>query len=598
MLRSLVRFLGQLWRSASKPAPSRKPRRRVALQVEQLETRWVPASISGYVFNDVAGNGYTLTQGDVGIQGNTIQLQDSNGNVLANTQTGSDGSYLFNTNQNINTNPQTQTQTYQFQNATTGSTQNNSSTITPFDTSLGQLESVTIIDNANLTSDIKVENMDQGAATITGQVAGTINLAVNGKTLSTSVSGPAESFNAKAYDQTLDFGGTSGHDFGNQTATGSSSITFNNATDLALFENGPINLSETATSTSSASGSGNLVAQITSEGGSNVTVIYNYVPSNALPAGQYKIVEVSTPPSYNPGPWTPTNGQQLKTTTSQEEIDVTLNNSTSTSTNNNFSFTQPVSITGTVYDDANDDGIQESNEPSLNGQNTPDTITLTGTTKNGTPVNEQTGIDANGNYSFSGLTPGTYNLSSTTPTGYFAGVANHAEVPTATSTGTAYTGITLNSGAQGSSFNFGVYQGGSLSGHVFLDNGTAGVVPLSDVQVSLIGASTGKTVATTTTGTDGSYSFSNLPPGDYTILKSAPSSPLEDEKKVPGSLGVETRGATATADEFFVGLATQQSGINYDFYLDQEIPPPPPPPPPTIIAQPPPPPSKYWFFYG
>ena len=196
MLRSLVRFLGHLWRSANRPAPSRKPRRRVPLQVEQLETRWVPATISGYAYNDVVGNGYTLTQGDVGIQGNPIQLQDTSGKVLATTTTGSDGSYLFNTDQNVNPNPQTQTQTYQFQNATTGSTQNNSSAINPFDTSLGQLESVTIINNADLNSDIKVENEDGAAATINGQVAGTINLAVNGKSLTTSVSGPTQTFNA------------------------------------------------------------------------------------------------------------------------------------------------------------------------------------------------------------------------------------------------------------------------------------------------------------------------------------------------------------------------------------------------------------------
>src|SRR5690349_6256972 len=101
MLLSLVRLLGRLWQASRKQAPSRKPRRRTSLQVEQLETRWVPAVISGYVFNDLNADG-AMQAGEPGVKvgsqtgGQTVQLQDSTGSVLGTTQTGADGSYAFN----------------------------------------------------------------------------------------------------------------------------------------------------------------------------------------------------------------------------------------------------------------------------------------------------------------------------------------------------------------------------------------------------------------------------------------------------------------------------------------------------------------------
>jgi hypothetical protein len=181
MLLKLLRFLGRFWQPANRPAPSRKPRRRSRLQVEELENRWVPAFISGYVFHDMTGNGsFDPGQGDVGIQGNTIQLQDLNGNVLSTTQTAADGSYSFSSNQSINTNPQTLSQSYQFQDATTGTTQDNNNAIAQFDPSKGTLLSVEIINNADLKSDIKVENEDQAPATIDAEVAGTVTLNANG----------------------------------------------------------------------------------------------------------------------------------------------------------------------------------------------------------------------------------------------------------------------------------------------------------------------------------------------------------------------------------------------------------------------------------
>lgn len=50
--------------------------------------------ISGYKFSDNNGNG-SWDQGELGLAGWTIKLEDTNGNVLATTTTGADGAYSF-----------------------------------------------------------------------------------------------------------------------------------------------------------------------------------------------------------------------------------------------------------------------------------------------------------------------------------------------------------------------------------------------------------------------------------------------------------------------------------------------------------------------
>ena len=49
---------------------------------------------SGTVYNDLNGNGMD-DGGDPGLQGWTVELLDSNGNILATTTSAADGSYSF-----------------------------------------------------------------------------------------------------------------------------------------------------------------------------------------------------------------------------------------------------------------------------------------------------------------------------------------------------------------------------------------------------------------------------------------------------------------------------------------------------------------------
>ncbi|MGO9113304.1 MAG: SdrD B-like domain-containing protein, partial [Thermoguttaceae bacterium] len=73
----------------------------------------------------------------------------------------------------------------------------------------------------------------------------------------------------------------------------------------------------------------------------------------------------------------------------------------------------PTSIHGYKFDDLNGNGVDNS-DPRLSGW----TITLTGTDNNGNAVSESTTTTTNGEYSFTGLTPGTFTISEQQQTGW------------------------------------------------------------------------------------------------------------------------------------------------------------------------------------
>jgi hypothetical protein len=77
--------------------PDRKKSRRPArtwLQVESLETRATPASLSGFVFGDTDHSG-DFSAGDALLSGAIISLKDANGNLLSQQTTGNDGAFSF-----------------------------------------------------------------------------------------------------------------------------------------------------------------------------------------------------------------------------------------------------------------------------------------------------------------------------------------------------------------------------------------------------------------------------------------------------------------------------------------------------------------------
>jgi uncharacterized repeat protein (TIGR01451 family) len=245
----------------------------------------------------------------------------------------------------------------------------------------------------------------------------------------------------------------------------------------------------------------------------------------------------------------------------------------------------PGSIAGYVYYDTGtsgqgttgyNDGIRESYEgPPIH----PVYVNLTGTDYQGNTVNRYATIDLYGHYVFANVNPGNYSLirgpvtdpnalDGKTTTGSQGGVVQ----------GNSITSIALGSGVNGVDNNFGLLVQGppppsSLSGYVYYDNGAgseyndgikdADEQGIAGTYVYLIGANSAGSVNTyTVTDANGYYSFNNLLPGAYAIIKGkVPNASAIDGKDTIGSQGGKT-----IANEFYnIGLAAGVNGINNNF---------------------------------
>ncbi|GEM_PF-2182310 len=236
--------------------------------------------------------------------------------------------------------------------------------------------------------------------------------------------------------------------------------------------------------------------------------------------GSYK-VEVITPNGYVP---TIVNapGSTTANDSNPNPSTVTLPEDNSTDTTIDFGF-QPrnAAIGDFVWKDLNGNGIQDAGEPGIPGV----TVNISGPGG----FTASTTTDANGAYHFTGLAPGSYTVTFVAPTGYvfspqFQG-SNTAVDSNANASGVT-PAVTLAAGQTDNTIDAGLYQPGAIGDFVWNDlndNGVqdSGEPGIGGVTVTLMHGST--VIATTTTATDGSYHFTNVAPGTYTVNFTAPS---------------------------------------------------------------------------
>ncbi len=196
---------------------------------------------------------------------------------------------------------------------------------------------------------------------------------------------------------------------------------------------------------------------------------------------------------------------------------------------------RPASLGDYVWEDRNGNGVQDSGEPGIPG------VTVMLEDASGNPARDinnniitATTTGANGQYQFTNLKPGVvYVVKFTTPSGYQPSSADRGGDDTKDSDANTSTGktpgVTLESGQNNPTIDAGYYKPASLGDFVWDDtNGNgrqdAGEPGISGLTVTLTGtAGDGTTVnLTTTTGPDGSYSFTNLKPGTYTVTFTKP----------------------------------------------------------------------------
>lgn len=216
------------------------------------------------------------------------------------------------------------------------------------------------------------------------------------------------------------------------------------------------------------------------------------------------------------------------------------------------------SIAGRVWLDVDNDGVIDPTETGLGGVE----IVLTGTDRNGQPVQLTTTTAADGSYAFVGLLPGTYVVTEPTqPTNTLNGITVPGDKGgTATSPDTvpsAINAIALGSNEAAAAYNFGEIPIASIAGRVYYDNNDNGSIDadetgIADVQIVLTGTDDAGQPVNLTTRTDaqGNYSFPNLRPGSYVLTE-------------PDQPAYTTNGITSpgTVQGSVVGVATDRTTV-------------------------------------
>jgi hypothetical protein len=472
-----------------------------------------PASLSGMKFNDVNGDGIQ-DPAEPGLAGWTINLSDTSGTVIASTVTGAGGSYSFS---GLEPGTYTVQETLQGGWTQTYAVAGHTVTLLSGDVSTGNnFGNFHNIDISGTKYNDLTGNSFSGDDAPLGGV--TINLFKNGGVtpFATTFTLPNGTFSfgnlgpgTYTVQEVVPANSTQTGGIGGYTVIASSGV---NATgnDFANFKN----ITISGTKTSDLTGN-SFSSDDTPLGG--VTINLHVGNSTAgpiiasavtAPDGTFSFGDVG-PGTYFVQEVVPAGSVQ---TGGSAGYVITATSGTN-STGNNFANFKKIIISGTKTNDLTGN--------SFSGDDTP----LAGTTIRLYQGNSSTGTllsstitAANGTFSFGPLGPGTYYVQEVVPAGSTQTGGNAGYV------------INAASGSNATGKDFANFKNISISGKKYNDicgnDGTAGIgsddIVLGGVTINLYKNGGTTPVATTVTGTDGSYSFTNLAPGTYTVKEAVP----------------------------------------------------------------------------
>lgn len=246
-----------------------------------------------------------------------------------------------------------------------------------------------------------------------------------------------------------------------------------------------------------------------------------YYEFTKIDPGEYSVFETQ-PAGFFDGKDTPGRVQGIaagrRGTDGDSLIDIELKQGTN-GVEYNFGELQSASISGHVHVDVDEDCIQDPGEISLAG------VVIRLLDQSGTEI-AQTTTDANGDYRFDNLAPGSYSVIEETPAGYFEGGSMPGDGGGNSDGPNRIINLELQSGDDAQNNDFCERPPAEISGVVFADHNQNCIQEstefgLSGVVVELYD-SAGNLVDTTQTDSSGAYEFTNLPAGGYTVRELQP----------------------------------------------------------------------------
>jgi len=514
-------------------------------------------TFAGTVYNDLNGNG-VLDQGDPGLQGWTVNLLDSSGNIVATTTSADDGTYSFSdvgpstyTIEEVN-----QTGWYQTEPVNPPGTYTeqaiSSTNLSGLDFGNFQLVNVTgqVYNdrNGNGSNDGGTDPGLQGWTVLlldpSGNTVATTTSDMNGNYMFANLfpgtftveeilqAGwiQTQPVNPNYYQFTTQSGmNQTGLDFGNFV----NSENFYGTVYNDLVGNGIVDAYDPPLAgwTINVLNSGGSVVATTTSAKDGT---YSFT---ALPVQQYTIQEV-TPPGW------------VITEPTNPPGTYTLPGLSGIYTGLDFGNFQLVSVSGNVYNDLNGNGNQDPGDAGLKGWMV-DVINSSG------QVVASALTDPNGNYTIGSIGPGSYTLAEVVQSGW---VETQPVNPT-------YYSFTTSSGTNIAGGIFGNFQTVTLSGEVYNDLNGDGMIDPGDTgfsgwTVNLLN-SQDKVIATTTTDSNGNYSFAGVGPGAQTLQEV----PQNGPGNVPYLPTVPSTGTIAITPT----SGTNRLGLNFGNILQPEV---------------------------
>ena len=343
-------------------------------------------------------------------------------------------------------------------------------------------------------------------------------------------------------------------------SNGLSGIVFHDVDRSGILSTGDIRLSNVVITLSGTDNLGNNVNnQITTDaqGAYSFTGLRpgNYQVTQTQPAGFLTNGETAGTPFGNGSPGVNTLAAMIPA------------GSNSTGQNFNFAEILPASLSGFVYIDANTNALMDGGENGIGNV----TLQLAGTDDLGSVIRTTT-TNASGAWSFLQLRPGTYTVTEIQPIG-FVDFQDQIGTRGGTVGPDAFSGIILDQGQTGSSYNFGEVLPATIQGNVYVDfnlNGRKdnGEVGIAGVPVSISGTAFAGTIfarpllasdipggLSHLTGSNGSWEFTMLPPGDYSIEETQPSGYMDgqEENTDPNNPGI------SISNDRFSGINASQA---------------------------------------